>query len=455
MLLDRVMVPLFCGTNCKHVRKRGKEISDVKPIIRVMFPGLLELYTSAIREIDKAKSDVVMSLFFVSNGYKFPSPENNIRDALVRACERGVHVHLIYSLQICERYMAPLQKVRWSWCNRAYDYEPFHIAHPNFHIHFPFNTEYDTAEDAAEHRYKMNIWETTLMHCSNTIWVKNLVHQKFILIDTKTLFWGEMNIDQYLFDPEEPQFINLSARLQFDDHDMALFRGYVDSVIHSHPTTPDLPKFISGNFGDKNTEVERILRFIESSNEYLWIENQWFHLSYLPLHTNDISNSPMARIAKALVEASNRIPVLICSMGEMEEKGLVARIIEFFTANSKLMLRRNSHNIEFYHQRHTVLHTKFFMNESSVHWTTSNLSDPSLVSGMAHELALFLTHPEDVVKFRNEIWGQHMMVGRRIGRRGVYTFEMVRDHFRTCEEFLNVDLDTLFCHSRGAGVFCM
>jgi len=422
------------------------ESTHTQPIIREMFPGLHELYSAAIEDIDMAVTDVVMSLFFVVNGHKFPSPENNLRDALVRACERGVRVHLIYSLQICERHMTPIQRVRWFWANRMYDYEPFHIAHPNFHIHFPFNTEYEMAEDAVVQREQMDVWETVLMHWSNTVWVKRIVHQKYILIDTQTLFWGEMNIDQYLFDPAEPQLINLSARLEFVAQDMELFRGYVDSLIHAHTTTPTLPQFISGNFGDTNTEVERILQFIDSSKEYLWIENQWFHL----LQPFDGTATLMTRIINALVEKSLHIPVFICSMGEMEETGLMAIQLQIGTANSKAMLRTKTHNIEFYHQRHTVLHTKFFMNESAVHWTTANLTDPSLVPGMNLELAMSLTHPADVEKFRKEIWGQHMMIGGggvsggSVNTTTQHTFESVRNHFYTCEEFIEVDLDTWF-----------
>ena len=123
----------------------------------------------------------------------------------------------------------------------------------------------------------------------------------------------------------------------------------------------------------------------------------------------------------------------------------MARFIEVGTANSKAMLRTKRHNIEFYHQRHTVLHTKFFMNESAVHWTTTNLTDPAMVPGMNLELALSLTHPEDVAKFRNEIWGQHMMAGSGgnggSANGGDLTFESVRNHFYTCEEFIEVDLD--------------
>jgi hypothetical protein len=413
------------------------------PIIREMFPGLVELYTAAIEEIDTAVTDVVISTFFVTNGRKFPSPENNLRDALIRACGRGVRVHLIYSLQICERYMTPLQRIRWFWGNRMYDYEVFHIDHPNFHIHFPFNTEYEMADDAVIQLEQFDAWETALLHWSNASWVKRIVHQKYILIDTQKLFWGEMNIDQYLFDPIEPQFLNLSARLEFDATDMALFRRYVDSMIHAHTTTPPLPQFMSGNFGDKNTEVERIIQFIESSNEFLWIENQWFHV----LQPWDGTGTVMTRIINALVEKSLTIPVFICSMGELEETGLMSIPLKIGTANSKAMLRTKRHNIEYYYQRHTVLHTKFFMNESAVHWTTANLNDPAMTPGMNLELALSLTHPEDMVKFRDEIWGQHM----RVGNDGdgnqpprPLTFESMRDHIRTCDEFVPVDLNTWF-----------
>ena len=132
-------------------------------------------------------------------------------------------------------------------------------------------------------------------------------------------------------------------------------------------------------------------------------------------------------------------------MGEMEETGLAARIIGAGTTNAKAMLRTKRHNIEFYHQKHTVLHTKFLMNESAVHWTTANLTDPAMVPGMNLELALSLTHPEDVAKFRNEIWGQHMMVGSGgCANEGDLTFEAVRNHLYACEEFVEVDLDAWF-----------
>jgi hypothetical protein len=81
------------------------------------------------------------------------------------------------------------------------------------------------------------------------------------------------------------------------------------------------------------------------------------------------------------------------------------------------------------------------MNESSIHWTTTNLTDTSLVPGMNHELALSLTHPSDVSKFRNVIWGKHMAVGG--GDMTNMTFDRMRDHFRTCDEFVKIDLDSL------------
>jgi len=46
-----------------------------------------------------------------------------------------------------------------------------------------------------------------------------------------------------------------------------------------------------------------------------------------------------------------------------------------------------------------------------------------------------------VSKFRNVIWGKHMAVGG--GDMTNMTFDRVRDHFRRCDEFVKVDLDSL------------
>ena len=57
--------------------------------INKLYNDLNDLYKELISTIDKAKYEVIFSIFHIENGWKYPK-KRSIRQALVDACNRGM-----------------------------------------------------------------------------------------------------------------------------------------------------------------------------------------------------------------------------------------------------------------------------------------------------------------------------------------------------------------------------